>query len=150
MNGDVKNWMKTEFPQSLALLKAQAGDPLESERLQNSLLQRALDNMYGLLAEQTLQIKMLSEKLDRRTAVLSPTKSFSVDMYQRTFEISSRTSSSLSIHFFLFNCLSQNPQVYSPSLYLPPTTCQQRPLKIVLQKIQAFISPKMMGSLAHL
>jgi hypothetical protein len=92
MNNDVKNWMKTEFPQNLMLLKSQAGDPLEIERLQNSLLKGALDNMYALLAEQTLQIKMMSEKLDRRTAVLSPTKLFSVDTYQRTFEISSRES----------------------------------------------------------
>jgi hypothetical protein len=101
MNNDVKNWMKTEFPQNLALLKSQAGDPLEIERLQNSLLKGALDNVYAVLAEQTLQIKMLSQKLDRRTAVLSPTKSFSVDTYQRTFEISSRKSSSFLIHFFL-------------------------------------------------
>lgn len=92
MNNDIKNWMKTEFPQNLMLLKSQAGDPLEIECLQNSLLKGALDNMYALLAEQTLQIKMMSEKLDCRTAVLSPTKSFSIDTYQRTFEISSHES----------------------------------------------------------
>jgi len=99
MNNDVKNWMKTEFPQSLALLKAQAGDPLETERIQNSLLQRALDNVYTLLAEQTLQIKVLSQKLDRRTAVLSPTKSFSTDTYQHSYDISKRKSSSCLRHF---------------------------------------------------
>ena len=99
MKNDVKNWMKTEFPQNLALLKSQAGDPIEIERIQNDLLRQALNNMSASVSEQTLKIKMLREKLERRTAVLSPTKSFSVDAYQRSFEISSRKPSSLSRYF---------------------------------------------------
>jgi hypothetical protein len=95
MNNDVKNWMKTEFPQNLVLLKSQAGDPIEIERIQNDLLRQAFNNVSALLSEQTLQIKILTEKLDRRTSVLSPTKSFSVDTYQQAFEISSRKPSLL-------------------------------------------------------
>jgi hypothetical protein len=150
MNNDVKNWMKTEFPQNLALLKSQAGDPLEIERLQNSLLKGALDNVYAVLAEQTLQIKMLSQKLDRRTAVLSPTKSFSVDTYQRAFEISSRKSFSFLRHIYLFNSLFQSPRAHSLSLHLPPTTCPQRLLEVTFQKIPVFMFLKTMDSLAHL
>ena len=45
INNDVKNWMKTEFPKNLALLKSQAGDPIEIEPIQNDLLRQALNNM---------------------------------------------------------------------------------------------------------
>ena len=121
--------MTTEFPQSLSLLKAQAGDPLETERVQNSLLQRALDNMYALLAEQTLQIKIMSQKLDRRTAVLSPTKSFSADTYQHSYNASNRKSShflrnyvySLPYYIWLGHAKSPDMQILTNSaLQLPP------------------------------
>ena len=56
--------MKTEFPKNLTLLKSQAGDPIEIERIQNDLLRQALNNMSASVSEQTLQIKMLREKLE--------------------------------------------------------------------------------------
>ena len=151
MNDDVKNWMKTEFPQNLILLKSQAGDPIEIERIQNDILRQAFNNMSTLLSEQTLQIKILTEKLDRRTSVLSPTKSFSTETYQRSYDISNRTSPFLLRHF-VCSTLFQSPRVRSLSLYLlvPSTTCPQHPLEITFQKIPASTFLKMTDSLAHL
>ena len=151
MNDDVKNWMKTEFPQNLILLKSQAGDPIEIERIQNDILRQAFNNVSTLLSKQTLQIKILTEKLDRRTSVLSPTKSFSTETYQRSYNISNRTSPFLLRHF-VCSTLFQSPRVRSLSLYLlvPSTACPQHPLEITFQKIPASTFLKMMDSHAHL
>ena len=150
MNNDVKNWMKTEFLQNLTLLKSQAGDPIEIERIQNDLMRQALNNMSASLAEQTVQIKILNEKLDRRTAVLSPTKSFSVDTYQCSFEISSRKPSSLSRHFFVLHSpipdsLSSFPQPMFAIDNLPTTPTRNN---ISQDTVCMFL--KMMDSLVHL
>ncbi|KAJ7181820.1 hypothetical protein C8R46DRAFT_1210130 [Mycena filopes] len=49
---DVVNWMKSTFPSDLALLKAHEGSPADLTQIQNVILQRALENMYGALSAQ--------------------------------------------------------------------------------------------------
>ncbi|KIM47052.1 hypothetical protein M413DRAFT_440599 [Hebeloma cylindrosporum] len=77
------------------LAESQAVYPFSFELIRDDLLREALKNMYREVSEQTLQIKALRDLVDRRTAVLSPTNLFSVDVYQRRFETSSRPSKPL-------------------------------------------------------
>ncbi|PPQ75836.1 hypothetical protein CVT26_001130 [Gymnopilus dilepis] len=81
-NPDVKNWMKSSFPTDFTLLKAKEGSPVDLQRLQNQVLQQSLEEMRSLLSTQTAELTKLRQTLERRTAVLSPTKAYSNQVYQ--------------------------------------------------------------------
>ncbi|KAJ7154733.1 hypothetical protein C8R46DRAFT_442730 [Mycena filopes] len=80
---DVINWMKSTFPSDLALLTAHKGSPTDLAQIQNVILQRALENMYGALSAQEKTIRNLSKTIERRTTALSPTQGFSSSAYHR-------------------------------------------------------------------
>ncbi|PPQ74282.1 hypothetical protein CVT24_001198 [Panaeolus cyanescens] len=80
-NRDVQNWFKNEFPNQLTLLKANAGSAIDLERIQNAELRRILEAQGALIAS-------MNAKLDRiyeRTDVLTPTKLFDMETYNRRF-----------------------------------------------------------------
>ncbi|KAH9939892.1 hypothetical protein B0H21DRAFT_812429 [Amylocystis lapponica] len=83
---EVRQWMKVEFQTQLTLLKAQAQNPVDLERLQNVLLRQSLEQMRVLLKEQTDQLRLLTDLLQRRTAVLSPAKAYSHASYARSVD----------------------------------------------------------------
>ncbi|PPQ79199.1 hypothetical protein CVT24_012739, partial [Panaeolus cyanescens] len=88
-NTDVQNWMKHEFPNQLALLKASAGDPISTERIQNAELQRILQRQGAQLVAQTeelARLRALLEKVYHRTDVLTPTKAFDIERYNSRFK----------------------------------------------------------------
>src|SRR5277367_6810373 len=82
-NKDVQVWMKTEFPKNLSLLQAKAGNPVDLQRIQDESMRLSLEEMRSLLTSQTLELKALHHKLERRTAVFSPTKLFSTEAYHQ-------------------------------------------------------------------
>ncbi|KAJ7463292.1 hypothetical protein FB451DRAFT_464369 [Mycena latifolia] len=82
-DSDVLNWMKTTFPSELAVLQANAGNPVDLERIQNTHLRVALEEVRNLLSTQTLELKKMVTLLQRRTAVFSPAQGFSTSSYHR-------------------------------------------------------------------
>ncbi|KAK7041335.1 hypothetical protein R3P38DRAFT_3260913 [Favolaschia claudopus] len=80
-NRDVQNWMKTEFPEKLSRLRAEAGSSIDLERNQNSEIHRALSQVTTYLVHQNNDIRKLKEVLERRTAPLSPAQGFSAATY---------------------------------------------------------------------
>jgi hypothetical protein len=77
--------MKTEFPANLSLLQAKAGHPVNLQRIQDQSMRLSLEEMRCLLTSQTLELQALHHKLERRTAVLSPTKKFSTEAYHQSY-----------------------------------------------------------------
>jgi hypothetical protein len=73
--------MKTTFRTELVALQAAAGSSVDLARLQNEVLQRALEENRYLLQDQKVQIEKLMQMIQRRTAVLSPTQGFSMQTY---------------------------------------------------------------------
>src|SRR5271155_3388505 len=65
----------------------------------------SLEEMRCLLTNQSLELRALHHKLERRTAILSPTKSFSTEAYHQSY-ISACTSSIFLNVFIFFNLLS--------------------------------------------
>ncbi|KAJ7504735.1 hypothetical protein B0H11DRAFT_1709516, partial [Mycena galericulata] len=78
---DVRNWMKDGFPSQLALLQANAGSPVDLERIQNTFLRVALQEVRNLLASQNTELKKLNNLFQRRTAIFSPAQGFSAGNY---------------------------------------------------------------------
>ncbi|KAJ7693365.1 hypothetical protein B0H17DRAFT_933068, partial [Mycena rosella] len=83
MNKDVQNWIVNTFPSELSVLQANAGSPVDLERIQNTFLRVALEEVRNLLASQSLELKKLVNMLQRRTAVFSPAQGFSTGNYHR-------------------------------------------------------------------
>ncbi|KAK7054027.1 hypothetical protein R3P38DRAFT_2500628 [Favolaschia claudopus] len=81
VNRDVQNWMKTEFPERLSRLRAEAGSSIDIERIQNTEIHRALSQVTTYLVHRNNDIRRLKEVLERRTAPLSPAKGFSTATY---------------------------------------------------------------------
>lgn len=77
--------MKSDFPTSLALLKANQGSPVDLQRIQTESLRLALEEVRSVLTEQKILLQHLKQTLERRTSVLSPAKNFSSDRYHKTF-----------------------------------------------------------------
>jgi hypothetical protein len=73
--------MKTTFRTELTALRAAAGSSVDLARLQNEILQRALEENRSLLQNQKVQMEKLMQMMQRRTAVLSPTQGFSTQTY---------------------------------------------------------------------
>lgn len=84
--------MKCSFPTDFSLLKANEGSSVDLERIQNQVLQQSLEEMRSLLSSQTAELTKLRQTLERRTAVLSPTKAYSNQAYQDRFTSSSKGS----------------------------------------------------------
>ena len=78
VNPDVKTWMATTFQMELTALQAASGSSVNLARLQNTILQQALEETRSLLSSQRLQMEEMMQMLQRRTAVFSPTQGFSV------------------------------------------------------------------------
>ncbi|PPQ83951.1 hypothetical protein CVT24_005890 [Panaeolus cyanescens] len=58
-NPDVQNWMKYKFPGHFSAIKASMGDSVDFQRIQNSKLCCALENVQSLLVAQKLQFEVL-------------------------------------------------------------------------------------------
>ncbi|KAJ7857354.1 hypothetical protein B0H13DRAFT_1960478 [Mycena leptocephala] len=81
MDPDVRNWMSSTFPSQLSLLQANAGNPVDLQRIQNVFLRVALQEVRTLLGSTDMQLKKLTGLLERRTAVFSPAQGFSASNY---------------------------------------------------------------------
>jgi hypothetical protein len=75
--------MSTVYPSELAVLQANAGNPVQLERIQNAALVAALKEMGNTISTQTLELTKMREMLTRRTAVFTPARGFSSSVYQR-------------------------------------------------------------------
>lgn len=80
---DVRNWMTTTFCTDLAILQANAGNPVDLQRIQDRSIQLAFEEVRALQSKNASEMKKLMTMLDRRTSVLSPTKGFSMDTYHQ-------------------------------------------------------------------
>lgn len=78
--------MKNDFPSGLAVLRANQGSPVDLQRIQNESLRLALEEVRSVLTEQKILLQKLNHTVDRRTAVLSPAKNFSANIYHNRFE----------------------------------------------------------------
>ncbi|KAH9474890.1 hypothetical protein JR316_0013358 [Psilocybe cubensis] len=81
---DVQNWMKHQFPSDFSVLKANAGSRVDLQRIQNQLLQLALEETRSLLASQSVQlaeVARIQKIVEQRTQVLSPAKGYSATHY---------------------------------------------------------------------
>ena len=90
--------MKHSFPSDFTLLKAKEGSPVDLQRLQNQVLQQSLEEMRSLLSTQAAELTKLRLSLERRTAVLSPTKAYSNQAYHDRLSGSSKGSSGMTFH----------------------------------------------------
>lgn len=75
--------MKNTFPSELALLNANAGDPIDLVTVQNEVLRKSLEDLYRICSAQESALRKLQQTLERRTAVLSPAQGFSTSTYHR-------------------------------------------------------------------
>jgi hypothetical protein len=75
--------MRTGYPAELIAQQAAAGDPIQLERIQNAALVRALAGVRTLLSAVTDEIRELRAVVNRRTAVLTPARGFSSEVYHR-------------------------------------------------------------------
>ncbi|KAJ7798131.1 hypothetical protein B0H14DRAFT_2618207 [Mycena olivaceomarginata] len=80
---DVRNWMATGYPAELSALQAAAGNPIEIGVIQNAALARALHGLWQLLSSMAHEITELKNRVNRRTAVFTPARGFSADVYHR-------------------------------------------------------------------
>lgn len=78
--------MKETFPSELALLQAKAGSPLDLARIQSELIRQSLEEVRSLWYTATMELGKLRQLLERRTAVLSPTKGFTMESYSTSGE----------------------------------------------------------------
>ena len=78
--------MKDIFPVELSKLEANAGSPIDLVRIQNEVLRQALEALKTTVEKQNMEVTKLHELLECRTAVMSPTKGFSIDTYQQRGE----------------------------------------------------------------
>jgi hypothetical protein len=76
--------MKTTYPSELSVLQANAGSPIDLARIQNEALRLSLEEVRVLLTSQSTKLSTMLELVQRRTAVLSPAKAYTNEMYART------------------------------------------------------------------
>ncbi|KAF9559208.1 hypothetical protein CPC08DRAFT_751027 [Agrocybe pediades] len=93
---DVQNWMKTEYPLRLSLLNASRGSEIDLARLQDHEMKQILSGAVSLMSANHLEVQNLASMVKRRTAVLSPSKSYSHDTYYQRYEASTMASRSTS------------------------------------------------------
>lgn len=73
--------MSTTFRSDLSILKASAGSPVDLQRIENETIRVALEEQRVLLSSQATQLKRLTDIIQRRTTVLSPTQGYSQEQY---------------------------------------------------------------------
>ena len=78
---DVQAWMTNVYPSELACLQANAGSPIDLMRIQNEAMRQALEENRVQLRELRRELSAMRVSFDRRTAVLSPAKAYSHQMY---------------------------------------------------------------------
>ncbi|KAF8209033.1 hypothetical protein K438DRAFT_2012373 [Mycena galopus ATCC 62051] len=78
--------MASGYPAELSTLRAAAGNPIEIERIQNAALARALHGLRQLLSSMSYEITELRNTVNRRTAVFTPARGFSADVYHRNID----------------------------------------------------------------
>jgi hypothetical protein len=88
-NTDVRNWMKNTFPTELSLLQAKEGNPADLLLVQNTVLRKALEDLYRIVDAGDTKLTKLTELFERRTAVFSPAQGFSNSSYHRNGTCSS-------------------------------------------------------------
>ncbi|KAF9062011.1 hypothetical protein BDP27DRAFT_1369177 [Rhodocollybia butyracea] len=95
-NPDVQSWMKNTFPTALSVIRANAGSPVDLQRIQNESLRLALEEVRVTMNAMNIQLRLLTDQLNRRTQVLSPAQGYSIQQYQRsTAAVSSLSSLTL-------------------------------------------------------
>lgn len=77
--------MRNEYPRSLRILQLKAGDPVQFERVQNVLIREGLEGISAILSQTNMRLEAMNMKLERRTAMLSPTKSYSTEIYSQRY-----------------------------------------------------------------
>ena len=97
--------MKFQFPQELSLLKISAQDPIEFERVQNDMVRQALSRSAAIVESSEKRIIALAALVERRTQILSPTKGYSHERYQRSLSIA---QSSLNSEYLGFQDLRKH------------------------------------------
>ena len=85
--------MKFQFPKDLSLLKISAQDPIEFERVQNDMVRQALSRSAAVVESSEKRIIALAALVERRTQILSPTKGYSHEHYQRSLGMAHSSSS---------------------------------------------------------
>ena len=78
---DVQAWMTNVYPSELACLQANAGSPVDLMHIQNEAMHQALEENRVQLCELQRELGAMRVSFDRRTAVLSPAKAYSHQMY---------------------------------------------------------------------
>ncbi|KIM75214.1 hypothetical protein PILCRDRAFT_49321, partial [Piloderma croceum F 1598] len=78
---DVQAWMTNVYPSKLACLQENAGSPIDLMRIQNEAMRQALEENRVQLHELRRELSAMRVSFDRRTAVLSPAKAYSHQMY---------------------------------------------------------------------
>ncbi|KAJ7234260.1 hypothetical protein C8J57DRAFT_1531801 [Mycena rebaudengoi] len=83
-NPDVRKWMSEVFPVDLKQLQDSEKEPLDLARIQNEALRLSLEEVRVQLVQQTRILERMEQKLERRTALFSPAKGYSNDVYARS------------------------------------------------------------------
>lgn len=76
--------MTNTFPSELSVLQANAGSPVDLQRIANDTIRIAFEEQRVLLAAQSTQLRHLTDLIQRRTSVLSPTQGYSQEQYSRS------------------------------------------------------------------
>src|SRR5271155_3085407 len=81
----------------------------------------SLEEMRCLLTNQSLELRALHHKLERRTAVLSPTKSFSTEAHHQSYISACTSSIFFKCVYFLQSIVSHSipPDSHSSSVLQP-------------------------------
>jgi hypothetical protein len=74
--------MTTCFPTEYSLVCANAGNPVDLQRIQDETMRIAFEEQRVLISQLTSELRQLRMAFDRRTQVLSPAKGFSNERYQ--------------------------------------------------------------------
>ncbi|KAJ7831989.1 hypothetical protein B0H13DRAFT_1915207 [Mycena leptocephala] len=80
---DARNWIQSSLPSELSLLQVKEGSPAGLLLIQNTVLRKALEDLYKLANIGDGKLTKLTELLERLTAVLSPAQGFSTGSYLR-------------------------------------------------------------------
>ncbi|TFY54494.1 hypothetical protein EVJ58_g8832 [Rhodofomes roseus] len=91
-SADVHEWMSVEYPARLETAKSQQAEPVDLSRIQSDVQRQALEQMRVMLSGIGDQLHAMGEKVERRTAVLSPAKGYSHESYARSSQIVMRAS----------------------------------------------------------
>jgi len=76
--------MATTYRSELSALRAQAGEPIDLQRLQDHLLRSALERVHVVQEKHSNDLKAMMLLVAKRTQVLSPRKGFSTGSYYRS------------------------------------------------------------------